>query len=195
MTQSEVAHKKADDPLGYLHRWFKLDTWTGDDGIALITGFRDAKHARPVRELPASGVQQVVDRALERLKPEVIALNVRYRLYLERKEVWESGLHPPRCKPSYFLRWASSRDIDVQWLKDWAEANGYVKPSAKPPLSKGGRPAQIKREHLDELKKQIKAEKAAGHKPNVSALCHELGRTLGINERSLRAAFYNDPDL
>lgn len=78
------------------------------------------------------------------------------------------------------------------WLPTDRERPEPLKPTASPAseAEKGGRPRLIKGEPIEELKRRVAEDEAAGRKPNIAAHCREVAAKFGVNDSSLRKSYY-----
>jgi hypothetical protein len=136
-----------------LHGWFKFDNWTVSDAMIILCGY-DAKtipldaDERPqfsnmrtsrlgeldfqerrdldlVRRL--DGLSPLAQRTLELLnEPLIDSIMFDFEFaYQKMRKIWDSGTHAEgRYPPKYFIDWAVSKEVEIEWL-DWARAEGY----------------------------------------------------------------------
>lgn len=136
-----------------LHGWFKFDNWTISDGLIILcsydpktvpldadgkpqfsnirTGrlgeldFQERRELDRIRRLDgfpplARGTLELLDEPLI----NSIIFDFKYG-YEKMRKIWDSGTHTDgRYPPKYFIDWAVSKEIDIEWL-DWARSEGY----------------------------------------------------------------------
>ncbi|MFM0011645.1 hypothetical protein [Paraburkholderia sediminicola] len=121
-----------------LHYWFRRDTWTPDEAFPLLIGIapdslaRGDSHVRYLdgslvciaASMHAHGVASPLESfddldALQNLKAVQTIL-------AEMNHVWDSGSHPPRNPPGYFIEWARRKGFKVPWLESAREL-GFIK--------------------------------------------------------------------
>lgn len=130
-----------------LHIWFRLDHWTVQEGLLLLSGF-DPK-AIPLNEKGEIAIPFVTEerrkmremsfiRRLDNLTPfkemtedligETRSTTMAWDIWQEHAQIlriWKSGAHnEERYPPKYFIEWAISKRLPIDWL-DWAKAEGY----------------------------------------------------------------------
>lgn len=138
------------EPLS-LKAWFLRDNWTTREGLLLLLGLipescveldsseLDAPRIVSARHLDGSLVSfddwrlanLADDMARNHGRPlrlDESLLVSRQSLNLSREwqymqKIWDSGDHPPRNPPSYFIAWAGRKNFPPSWL-GWARANG-----------------------------------------------------------------------
>lgn len=107
--------------------------------------------------------------ASERRRREVRRMmQVMGEQFRESRSLWQSGMHPDRNAPSYYVRWARSKGIRVDWA-EWAKRNGHDVSEDPEPISsakRGGQvPVDAPIEGLTKRERQIRAiEEAADAK-------------------------------
>lgn len=130
-----------------LHIWFRLDHWTVQEGLLLLSGF-DPK-AIPLDEKGEISIPYIVEerrairemsfiRRLDNLTPfkemtediigvtraSSMAWDIRHE-HAQILRIWKSGAHSEeRYTPKYFIDWAISKRLPIDWL-DWVKAEGY----------------------------------------------------------------------
>ncbi|MBN3730903.1 hypothetical protein [Burkholderia sp. Tr-20390] len=122
----EEANARLNRALRY---WFRRDTWTPDEALPLLIGidpgslthgdshirYLDGALVCIAASMHAHGVEWPIESfddfgTLEDLKAVPSLLH-------EMKLMWESGNHPPRNAPSYFIEWARRKGFNVPWLE------------------------------------------------------------------------------
>jgi hypothetical protein len=112
-----------------LHDWFKHDTWKQEEGLMLLSGLSP--------ETLFDFDQNIYDEPIRIIKflltvdgfegdPRSGSGHLRKLASYER--LWESGNHPSRATPEYFISWALSKGSPPDWL-DWAIENNYFNQS------------------------------------------------------------------
>ncbi|MBF5010269.1 hypothetical protein [Burkholderia pseudomultivorans] len=116
-----------------LRYWFRRDTWTPDEALPLLIGidpdslshgdshirYLDGALISVAASMYAHGIERQIEsfddfKALENLKAVPVLLH-------EMKLVWNSGGHPARNAPAYFIEWAQRKDFKVPWLESARE--------------------------------------------------------------------------
>jgi len=139
---------------GALAEWFKRDTWTRDEGLQLLLGLSPGTFYRASMFRGCSSVDGATERifsaryldgslvcllgyrnactwmASESDTVEELPLTSFELLHLgsalrRYEDIWDSGQHPPRCTPTFFVEWAIAKEIEIPWL-EWAIADGLV---------------------------------------------------------------------
>ncbi|MDR6409732.1 UNVERIFIED_ORG: hypothetical protein ABIC62_002441 [Burkholderia sp. 1595] len=128
-----VEQRGGDEGLARLHHalryWFRRDTWTPDEAFPLLIGvspdslshgdshfrYLDDSLVCIAASMHAHGVAWSAEsfddlKALQDLQAVPVMLD-------EMKRVWDSGDHPPRNGPGYFIEWAQQKGFDVSWLE------------------------------------------------------------------------------
>ena len=136
-----------------LHDWFKLDNWSVSDGLVILSGY-DPKNVpldeegRPnfpsMRTLNLRAVHGLERMVLDRvyrldgfaplarltleLLDETLVDSIMFDFefgYAKMRKIWDSGAHADgRYPPKYFIDWAISKEIEIEWL-EWARSHGY----------------------------------------------------------------------
>jgi len=136
-----------------LHSWFLLDNWTVQEGLILLCGFDpsyvpinaqgevvmphlwvDELHGKTVQERLALSRVRRLDNLPILAESTVDILGEDYvnmistdfeLLHARVVRIWNSGTHTEqRYPPKYFIEWAISKRLPVDWL-EWAQAEGY----------------------------------------------------------------------
>lgn len=130
-----------------LHIWFRLDHWTVQEGLILLSGF-DPK-AIPLDEKGEISIPLISEerckiremsfiRRLDNLTPfkemtedligETRSTTMAMDIWQEHAQIlriWKSGAHnEERYPPKYFIDWAIGKKLPIDWL-EWAKAEGY----------------------------------------------------------------------
>lgn len=111
-----------------LRYWFRRDTWTPDEALPLLIGIdpdslsHGDSHVRYLdgalvciaASMHAHGVEWPIESfddfgTLEDLKAVPSLIH-------EMKLMWDSGDHPTRNEPGYFIAWAQRKGLKVPWL-------------------------------------------------------------------------------
>ena len=124
-----------------LYRWLRHDTWTAEEAALLLVGLdpnatRLGTTKAMISEMPLKRIEhtELLDgRELSRSFPveeteerdELRRLSSSYRDILA---VLESGTHPARNPPEYYLKWAKAKGFEVPWL-EWAQQNFLLIPN------------------------------------------------------------------
>jgi hypothetical protein len=130
-------HEQTEVPPLCLVTWFKHDTWTGEQGIQILIGLDPFGTKITTRELHGRNLyllesatkldgRTLFDRNV-RLGSSSVAEDELARLAIDYeflKTKWDSGNHPDRNQPRYYIEWALSKGISIPWL-NWAETKGY----------------------------------------------------------------------
>ncbi len=126
--------------------WFERDLWTSEEAILLLldldpfeTLISDhpllvvfSDKMRPLRTfravkyldgrcIPVEAWQGLLELSLApsdlatSIRKDVYSLDERYR---EMVAIWQSGDHPSRNQPAYYVAWASRKGFAVPWLED-----------------------------------------------------------------------------
>ncbi|RQR95309.1 hypothetical protein DIE04_17305 [Burkholderia sp. Bp8994] len=122
---SKEANARLNRALRY---WFRRDTWTPDEALPLLIGidpgslshgdshirYLDGALVCIAAAMHAHGVEWPIESfddfgKLEDLKAVPTLIH-------EMKFMWESGNHPPRTAPAYFIEWAQRKGFKVPWL-------------------------------------------------------------------------------
>lgn len=108
-----------------LHYWFKHDTWSAQEGLMLLAGFS-----------PETIFEEKISTSGEKFRSVSVFIRVNgfesdphlgnqllgsLKMY---ERIWESGEHPEKSSPEYFLCWAQKKGMPPLWL-GWAIENGY----------------------------------------------------------------------
>ncbi|VVE54623.1 hypothetical protein [Pandoraea anhela] len=223
-----------------LAKWLLLDSWTRDQAIPLILGLEPCSEQTRVARRKASSASastQMITEAGEfldiglfrtlsgfslwsdysdlipspvtRLKEYCWETNHYYDLL---NELWDSGEHPERPSPSYFLAWASGKGIEPSWF-NWASEKGMLAGSADRADLPSDGPKLLGREKAT-LQKQLAAlalllsEKAGkyqrGGKLNVKQVADSIEEVIaalpnaddnGLSSSSIRANIKSGLDL
>ncbi|OXJ37927.1 hypothetical protein CFB82_07215 [Burkholderia sp. HI2714] len=111
-----------------LRYWFRRDTWTPDEALPLLIGidpgslshgdshirYLDGALVCIAASMHAHGLEWPIESfddfgTLEDLKAVPSLIH-------EMRLMWESGNHPPRNAPAYFIEWAQRKGFKVPWL-------------------------------------------------------------------------------
>lgn len=98
----------------------------------------------PVEDMPITSIQ-------------LVHLGVALR---HREDLWDSGQHPARCAPAFFIEWAQSKDLEVPWL-EWAMEEGLLAGAA------GARPGEQAASLVDRATRQGRTETGPGQGSSV----------------------------
>ncbi|WP_321839703.1 hypothetical protein [Paraburkholderia bannensis] len=112
-----------------LRYWFRRDTLTPDEAFPLLIGidpgsladgdshnrFLDGSLVCVAASMLAHGIEWAAESfgdvdALQNLQAVPVILD-------EMKRVWDSGEHPSRNAPIYFIKWAQRKGFNVPWLE------------------------------------------------------------------------------
>lgn len=124
-----------------LSKWFLHDTWAADEALMLLVGLcpdgtlieqyktidgdvmsriEIAYSLDGYESMPYSFAQEFED------GEEVCGLLDRMSTtWRHLAALWESGQHPEKNAPSYYIAWAKAKKYDIPWLS-WAEENGLL---------------------------------------------------------------------
>ena len=210
--------------------WLLMDSWSHEEGLQLLAGLQPAAPLSVITRA-RHDFYTLEDRVSGKIRPSDIPRCLRtleglelwkdYSEYLDDWEeirrrteirtgqqlnfitrIWETGTHPERPEPLYFINWAIGKGIQVDWLQ-WAIDEGFLT-SASANLQDA--------EGLDagtvtpsSLKKQVAAlalllaEKSGkykkGDKPNAYQIAEAVGELLdampdantrGVGKSSIR---------
>jgi len=127
-----------------LKKWFLHDTWTKDEAMLLLTGLDPDGTIIDTYETIYGELLERVELATPLDTFESFPMS-----YLEEhggkglgkmqgytdqwcllRSLWESGDHPRRNAPMYYISWAKAKGITVPWIA-WAEENGLLKPEVR----------------------------------------------------------------
>lgn len=111
-----------------LHEWFKHDSWKNEEGLMLLSGMSpetlfghdESMYGEPLRIVRYFETLDGLEGDPTRASEYVHRLSSYERL-------WESGEHPLRAPPKYFINWAISKNVSPGWL-NWAIENQYFSP-------------------------------------------------------------------
>jgi hypothetical protein len=126
-----------DFPLPFDNDIFLLDYWDSESGLHYLIG------------LSSSSMDEVIVNR-EQWNEDLVSYDVVITLQKESysseydpditkafsrklnrfRRIWESGNHPTRNPPSYYIEWALSKGLVVPWL-DHAIKKGFYKPNHK----------------------------------------------------------------
>ncbi|MDB5762455.1 MAG: hypothetical protein JWQ21_1450 [Herminiimonas sp.] len=120
----EEIEARKDVPV-LLHNWFKHDTWKRQEGLMLLAGLSPrtlfvTEESMYGEELRRVRFLETLDE-FERDPASGWAYEHRVSFY---ESLWDSGDHPARATPKYFIEWALSKKMGPSWLQ-WAVDNGY----------------------------------------------------------------------
>ncbi len=136
-----------------LHNWFLLDNWTVPDGLILLSGFdpknvplnergevviphlwSDTLHGKTSQErFVLSRIRRLdnlpifAELTVEILGEDYVNMisNDFMLLHTKALRIWNSGTHNElRYPPKYFIDWAISKKMPIDWL-EWVKAEGY----------------------------------------------------------------------
>lgn len=134
--------------------WLKHDTWSANEGLAIlsdfdpstlkfegVTGLETARSADNEDALHDYANQRgfngpirldglrLHDKVMAELLPREFR-EIQTKLELDNRHLtmlWNSGSHlEPRYAPSYFIRWAETKKIEISWLR-WAIDSGLYR--------------------------------------------------------------------
>ncbi|MBA9902667.1 hypothetical protein [Burkholderia cepacia] len=138
----------------HLHEWFKRDNWTPRNAIPLLLGLEPEHDWFALANESGTDITIVSARWLDgslvcldgwrnanvfqlEIAPDpsdavpddmpltsLNLLDMSVRLS-QMMAIWDSGDHPPRNPPAYYLKWAHQKGYIVPWL-EWARAEGIV---------------------------------------------------------------------
>jgi len=130
-----------------LHTWFLLDHWTVQEGLILLSGFdpKDipldekgeisipyfSEERRKISEISSirrldnlTPFAEMTEDIIGETRTARMALNI-WHEHSQILRIWKSGVHSEeRYPPKYFIDWAISKKLSIDWL-DWAKAEGY----------------------------------------------------------------------
>ncbi|WP_233343573.1 hypothetical protein [Burkholderia cepacia] len=142
----------------HLHEWFKRDNWTPRNAIPLLLGLEPEHDWFALANESGTDITIISARWLDgslvcldgwrnanvfqlEIAPDpsdavpddmpltsLNLLDMSVRLS-QMMAIWDSGDHPPRNPPTYYLEWAATKGFDVPWLA-WAESQGLIAPRA-----------------------------------------------------------------
>ncbi|MET3216067.1 UNVERIFIED_ORG: hypothetical protein ABIC48_003836 [Burkholderia territorii] len=106
-----------------LDLWFLHDTWTRQQGLMLMSGLSpstrfDYEYNTFDDRIREISYLETLD-GLEHDPRDGHTYEQRLAFY---ESLWDSGDHPPRAKPQYFVDWAVAKRNPPAWL-DWAISN------------------------------------------------------------------------
>jgi len=109
-----------------------------------------AKWFAVFNQLKSKGIQGIDDNLAKKVKDEIFVLS---QIYRDMKTIFESGNHPIRNRPDFYVQWALGKGFNVPWL-DWYEHRGVSSKSDKDlnpiePIVKGLTKRQIARAFED----------------------------------------------
>jgi len=101
-------------------------------------------------QLKSKGIEGIDDNLAEKVKDEMFGLSHMYR---DMKTIFESGNHPIRNRPDFYVQWALGKGFNVPWL-DWYEQRNVSSKDDKDlnplePIVKGLTKRQIARAFED----------------------------------------------
>ena len=217
--------------------WLLMDSWSSDEGLLLIAGLEPAPRIAMMSRAERFSVEDRIKGQIDLNEMpnylrtlEGLALWQDYSDYLEdwreirfrilsgvqnklrfARRIWETGTHPERPTATYFIKWAASKGIQVEWLK-WAVSEGFFA-SESPHLRDGGQSLSGTISQSS-LQKQIAvlalllAEKSGkykrGDRPNgnqIAEAVEELlealpdARARGVGKSAIRASIKAGLDL
>lgn len=195
-----------EEPPYLVGRWLLFDYWTAEQGLVLLSGLEpeqrndivltvadmDTRHDDHLRD---EFVRISAIRTLRGLKlwenysslvPEW--RSIRAQLVAEFSThvreltlVWESGDHPEKASPQYFIDWAARKNIHVPW-KEYAIEKGLLfddRPAKSTPptpeIGEGERATMLKQiASLALVLAERSGKYKRGDKPNGSALAQAI---------------------
>jgi len=118
--------------------WLRLEMWTLDDSLMILSGAIRSEIGNPSSELIRiiDGKQKIDIAELDRVKTLWNgSIHNHDSLGLDGEKAfpkWEFlNARPMTVRPCYVINWASKKDIDIPWLKEAKELGFKV---GKPPL-------------------------------------------------------------
>lgn len=110
-----------------LHKWFKHDTWKVKEGLMLLSGLSPETLFDAEQSTYGEQYRKVIYlKTLDGLEgdPSDSHANGFEWLLAFYEDLWNSGDHPPKAPPKYFIDWALQKNVKPNWL-EWAVENGY----------------------------------------------------------------------
>lgn len=195
----------------FLIEWFRHDTWTAEEALLLLVGLDPGGtivenietiggSVRPqiesmqtldgMESAPRSFLEEEGDDDEGSLRD----MNKREGEWLTLRAIWESGTHPARNPPSYYLDWAVVKGYSVSWLQ-WASENGLVKeqgPSREDDLSTKERSTLLVMISLLSELADVDIGKPSKAAETILALAEKRG--LSIGKRTIEEWLKRVPD-
>lgn len=134
-----------------LQHWFLRDTWTMAEGLMLLmdidpraSKLRPSAHLCDGDKVPLdefSFIALLDGRTIDFQAWQVLfehncvseqrrrevrrMMQMTGEQFRESRSLWQSGMHPERNPPAYYVAWAKFKNISVKWL-EWARKHGYL---------------------------------------------------------------------
>ena len=110
-----------------LHSWFKYDTWRKEEGLMLLAGLSPNTLFGTEESMYGEALRKVrYFETLDGLDHDPAGGWSYEKTLSQYENLWNSGEHPVRATPKYFIDWALSKNLQPSWLQ-WASENHYYK--------------------------------------------------------------------
>jgi hypothetical protein len=108
-----------------LHFWFKHDNWGKNEGLMLLSGFGPETIFDSYESIYGEEIRKVAYlETLDGYGRDPADCGNSLRKFATYESLWDSGNHPEKADPQYFISWAISKKIEPEWL-EWAINEGY----------------------------------------------------------------------
>ncbi|WP_449412593.1 hypothetical protein [Pandoraea soli] len=196
-----------------LKHWLLCDSWSRTEGLLLLSGVSPSSVFEKIpTRFGGSRLECVHLETLDGFEHDP-ADGQTFALVIELNEsLWDSGQHPERAAPSYFIQWAQSKQRPPAWLP-WAVEHNLIEskdsfaelPTADEPI--GDRERGTLQKQIAALA-LVLAEKSnrykRGQKPNVKQIADAIEDLLealpdsnknGLSSANIRANITAGIDL